>query len=534
MTKEKFIPMTSADRRRREKLEALPEAEQKTAINRVHERALLENARSFYDILKMEPEKIPNREQIALALKIAEAVKEQGGWAVVVGGWARDEVFTRLGHKTEPNDVDFEVYGIPFKKLYKLLTPLGELDLEGANFKIIKVGGVDVSIPRRDSKSGKGHKGFTIKGNPLMPFRAAAKRRDFTINAVALDPLTGELIDPYGGFEDAKNKILRAVDKRAFAEDPLRALRAMQLAARLELTVDPQTAALCKMTAVKELDKERVREEWRKMLLKAKRPSIGLEVGWELGIIERLCPEFHILRETPQDKTWHPEGNVWTHTKMVVDVAAEIVRRENLIKNTKINDQENDAAFTLVLASLCHDLGKPATTETNEKGRITSKGHAEAGLTIAERFMKSIDVPERVRRRVLPLIQYHLYLHENQKITKPAVNRLANRLAPATIQELVWVMEADRRGRAVEWHGFPQGDELLKKAEELSVKTEGPQKILMGRHVLELGVKQGKLVGEIMNAIYEKQLDGEITDLESAKELAKKLLEQYEDKNRKN
>ncbi len=232
-----------------------------------------------------------------------------------------------------------------------MLTTLGRVEPVGQAFPVYKLGHMDVALPRRESKAGRGHKGFIVQGDPSMPYHEAARRRDFTINAIAWDPLTDEYLDPFDGRADLDKRLLRVVDPGTFEDDSLRVLRALQFAARFELTIDPATADICRAIPLDDLPAERIWGEFEKLLLKAQRPSIGFALARELGAIEQILPEMVPLYDCPQDAEWHPEGNVWIHTLMVIDEA----RKRN-------GDLDRARLATIMLGAVCHDLGKPATT----------------------------------------------------------------------------------------------------------------------------------------------------------------------------
>lgn len=245
--------------------------------------------------MKIYPEKI---------IRLAKAIKEAGGRAMLVGGCVRDKL---MG--IEPKDWDLEIYGIEPQKLREILNSFGRVDAVGEAFTVYKLGNdLDVSLPRRERKTGRGHRGFVVEGDPQMSFAEAARRRDFTINAIMQDALTGEIIDVYGGREDLKNKILRVVSKETFAEDSLRVLRAAQFAARFQFEIEPQTVEICRSIDLTDLPKERIRGELEKLLLKADKPSIGLQWLYDLGVVEQLFPELQSLVGVPQESEWHPEG----------------------------------------------------------------------------------------------------------------------------------------------------------------------------------------------------------------------------------
>src|SRR6478735_5705954 len=203
-----------------------------------------------------------------VAVAIAESVRTAGGRALVVGGWVRDRLLD-----VPSTNVDIEVFGVPADHLRALLEPFGRVEAVGASFQVYKVAGLDVSLPRRDSKSGRGHRGFAVTGDPSMSIEEAARRRDFTINAISWDPLTGEYLDPFHGREDLEQRLLRVVDPSTFPEDSLRVLRAVQFTARFSLTIDPATRDLCRAIPLDDLPAERVWGEVEKLLM-AERPSI--------------------------------------------------------------------------------------------------------------------------------------------------------------------------------------------------------------------------------------------------------------------
>ncbi len=514
---EKFDPISNEELEAREaRLAGLPKGQLAQEVNDAHAEANLLYGRNFYQQAELETD--PEfKEDLFLALKVAELAKAEGGLALVVGGFTRDEALKRFGQNVASKDTDIEVYGVPFVRLQEILKSLGEINIVGASFGVVKLGGLDISIPRRDSKTGLGHKGFTVEGDPNMTVEEAARRRDFTMNSLALDPLTGEIIDKFGGMADIQKKVLRATDPKTFVEDPLRVLRAMQFAGRFGFTVESETLELCRSLDLSELAKERVGEEWNKLLLKSPKPSVGLNAGREMGVISKLHPELNALIDVPQEKEWHPEGDVWIHTGMVVDAAAEISRRENL----KGQDMQ-----VVMLASLCHDLGKPATTEVRKSdGRIISHSHSEAGLEPTQKFLESLKVPHDIIKKILPLVAEHLWPSLNKNPSDTAVRRLAHRLHPATIKELVMVGEADHRGRDLPWHGYPEGEVLLQHADRLEVGVEKPKPLVQGRDLLLLGLKPGSAFKPILNMLFEAQLEGKFHTTKEGVEYYKSLKE---------
>lgn len=442
---------------------------------------------------------------------IAESVRAQGGRALVVGGWVRDRL---MGHTSK--DVDLEVFGVPPTALRALLERFGRVNAVGESFTVYKLGDVDVALPRRDSKTGIGHRGFTVEGDPSMPFEDASRRRDFTINAIGFDPLTGEYLDPHGGRRDLERRILRAVDVRTFGEDSLRVLRALQFAARFQLDLDPATAALCRDLPLDDLPAERIWGEMEKLLLRAERPSHGLQLALALGVVDRLFPELQALVGCPQEPEWHPEGDVWVHTLLVVDQARQ-----------RLADLDHPRQVTVMLGAVCHDLGKPPTTAFVD-GRIRSMEHEQAGVEPASTFLDRLNVQSLggfdVRGQVLGIVAHHLKPLAFFKSVTPVGDGAFRRLAQKVDLELLArVAESDCLGRTgnfdcsgIRW--------FLDRARALGVEHAAPAPLLKGRHLLGLGVEPGPRMGAILKQVYERQLDGRVTSVDEGLDAAREIL----------
>jgi tRNA nucleotidyltransferase (CCA-adding enzyme) len=452
-------------------------------------------------------------------LKLASGIHAEGGRPLLIGGCVRDML---MG--AQPKDWDLEVYGIEPVRLREMLDRFGSVNVAGEAFTVYKLGpDLDVSLPRRERKSGRGHRAFVIEGDPAMTFEDAARRRDFTINAIFRDPLTGELIDPFKGDEDIKRRILRAVSQDTFVEDSLRVLRAAQFAARFEFDIEPETAALCRTMDLSDLPKERVWGEMEKLLLAAKHPSIGIEWLRALGVTEQLFPEIKALEGVPQDPEWHPEGDVFVHTKLVVDGARD-----------SIEDLPYGKQVTVMLAALAHDFGKPATTEFLE-GRYRSRGHEEAGVAPTESFLGRLNIHTLagydVRAQVIALVREHLkpgeFYKKREEVGDGAFRRLARK---CELDLLYRVAKADSLGRNApwvsreKWYDSAAQEWFIRRAKELEVEQQPPAPLLMGRHLLEMGLNPGPKVGEITQAVYEMQLDGRVKSLDDARREAYKML----------
>jgi tRNA nucleotidyltransferase (CCA-adding enzyme) len=463
-------------------------------------------------------------------MELARAVRQRGGRALVVGGWVRDrllageadlKVGTTTGHgKVGPTigtkDLDVEVFGIPAGDLPRVLEPFGRVEPIGQSFPVYKIGTIDVGLPRRESKAGRGHKGFIVEGDPAMSIEEAARRRDFTINAISWDPLTNEYLDPFHGRADLQGSVLRAVDPARFGDDSLRVLRAVQFAARFDLTLEEGTADLCRSISLDDLPPERIWGEIEKLLLRAVRPSIGFALALDLGVVDQLFPELKALVGCEQEPEWHPEGDVWIHTLMVVDRARQ-----------RIDDLDRADQLTLMLGALTHDFGKPATTAVID-GRIRSPNHEEAGVPPAAAFLDRLNINsidgKDVRRQVLGLVAHHLkpgmLFKVRSELTDGAFRRLSQK---ADLELLARVAKADCLGRtgafdctAMDW--------FLARARELGVDRRPPKPLVLGRHLLELGMKPGPEMGVLLKQIYERQLDGAIRTTDEGTALASEIL----------
>ena len=446
------------------------------------------------------------------------ALERAGGRVFLVGGAIRDAL---LGRPVK--DYDLEVFGLSREAVLGVLTGIARVEPAGDSFPVYKVAGlpgvagqIDVSLPRRDSKKGPGHRGINAEADPHMPIEEAARRRDFTVNAMMFDLATGVLEDPFGGARDLAARVLRVVDPSTFADDPLRALRAAQFAARFGLDVEPKTARLCASMPLGELPPDRIFGEIEKALLHAPRPSVAFKLLFEWDQFRDIAPELVPLAATPQDPEWHPEGDVWTHTLLCLDEARRL-----------IDDLDPPRALAVMLGTLCHDLGKPGTTKF-EDGRIRSRGHEEAGvgptLSLLDRWNVHTRGSFPLRDQVVALVRDHLKpgaLHQvRDEVSAGAIRRLARRVEADLLYR---VARADCLGRtgnfppvAMEW--------FIEEVRKLSVERSGPAPLLKGRDILELGLKPGPQVGRILAEVYEQQLDSKVQTREEAMAAARGLI----------
>jgi tRNA nucleotidyltransferase (CCA-adding enzyme) len=456
------------------------------------------------------PSQIPSESQL-VPQDLARILEGTPGLeqAYLVGGCVRDWL---LGCAIK--DCDIEVFGIDYHRLSTALSRWGKTDLVGRSFGVVKLTlpngpTFDFTIPRRDSKVSPGHKGFDVTFDPSISPEEAAARRDFTINSLMFDPRRKQLLDFFGGENDLRNGILRHTSA-AFVEDPLRVLRGMQFAARFNLRTDAKTIDFCRSikASYTELPSERVRDEWFKWAAKSRVPSAGLRFLAETEWLDHF-PELKALRGTPQDPGWHPEGDVFVHTAHCSDALVEL-------PEWKAADEETRIVLSFVI--LTHDFGKATSTHTSMQDgemRIVSPGHDEASVPLAESFLARFRTPNAIVERVVPLVRAHMsHLHE---VTDRSVRRLSKRLEPESIEHLCIVMTADAFGRPPRPKKVPKVVEALQsRAAELKVHSEAPKALLLGRHLLQLGMRASPEMGQLLKRAYDAQLEGKFFTVAAA------------------
>ncbi len=449
----------------------------------------------------------------AKAKRIVDLLTQGGAIdCLFVGGFVRDLV---LGIPSK--DIDIEIYGLPYERIVQLLKPHFRVDMVGQSFGTVKVDNqLDLSVPRSESKTGSGHRGFDVESDPFLDPLKAFARRDFTVNAIGIR-IDGTVVDPFGGLDDIERKILRAPTE-AFCEDPLRVLRAMQFAARFGFDMEPRTVELCRrvLPEFETLSAERVWTEWFKWATKGRFPSKGLKLLRETGWIA-CFPEIAALVDVPQNPVYHPEGDAFVHTCLACDAAVGIADTMNL--------DEQERAL-LLFATLAHDFGKPATTILNEKGNWTSPNHAVEGIAPARSFFERMKAPNWIFEHVLPLVKEHLAhscIPKDQLPDDRVVRRLATRLVPSNIRMWCALCRSDSLGCG---NGQPRHrvDTWEEVAEKLQVRESRPSPLLQGRDLIPLGVQPGPSMGTILAEAYENQLDGGFTDHAGALEWVRSRL----------
>jgi tRNA nucleotidyltransferase (CCA-adding enzyme) len=480
---------------------------------------------------------------------LSKTLADQHAKAIIVGGSVRDHF---LGKAIK--DYDIEVYGLEtLTQLETILSKYGSVNLVGRSFGVLKFTHegeeYDFSFPREERKVDRGHQGFDVTTDGGLDYEMAARRRDFTINAIGYDVISGVFIDPFGGMADLEAGVLRHIDERTFVEDPLRVYRAVQFAARFGMEVAPETVNFCQQMVAEgmldELPRERVWEEWRKLLLKSPKPSIGFELMRAWGITQRHFPELHALIGIPQSPQWHPEGDVWVHTLLSLDAMASILNRE---QGAGSKEQGGRQKLRFLLAILCHDLGKAThttieledgvrypwleggkelyTKTTNPQSpiphspslRIRAIGHEEAGIEPARSLLYRLTQEHDLIESILPLVEHHLkpsQFYRNRARSK-AIRKLATHV---NIEELVLVARADFLGRTTEEARsgeYPAGEWLLAQSQKLGVKEKPLDNLLQGRDLIDLGLEPSPRFKEILAEVYEEQIQGNVQDKSEA------------------
>jgi len=432
---------------------------------------------------------------------IVRAINESGGKALLVGGAVRDLLLGR-----EIKDLDIEVHNLSIDRLEAILEQFDEVSLVGKSFGVLRLRGLDVdwSLPRKDSVGRKPE----VEINPIMGYEQAFKRRDLTINAMGIDLITFELIDPFDGAQDLQNNILRAPSKTLFLEDPLRFYRVMQFIGRFEMQPDEELDTICKEMDISKVSVERIEAEFEKLLLQAKRPSLGIWWLKKIGRLKEVLPELAATIGVQQDKKWHPEGDVFKHTMQALDAAA-------IIRDTYENRLDK---LALMYGALCHDLGKPSTTHT-VNGEIKSEEHAMQGVPLTKQILKRITKNKELIDTVCKLVKYHMapiqFIDGGAKLS--AYKRLANKLTPHTnLRMLADLALADKRGRNPKGDDpldkdFPEIDQFRKKAQEAKVELEQEEPVLHGRDIMDM-IEPGPRMGELLKQAYEIQIEEGIKD----------------------
>ncbi len=432
------------------------------------------------------------REQV---LPIVHAFNVLGGTVFCVGGAVRD-LLLQLPIK----DLDFEIHGLTEEIIVGVLSKFGTVAKQGRSFGVLRLNpwNIDWSLPRTD---GPGRRPDVVI-DPAMGLVGALRRRDLTMNALALDVATYTLFDPFEGEKDLQQHVLRAVSAETFVEDPLRLYRVMQFLARFDMSPDEELSQICAHMDVSLVSRERLEGEINKLFLLSSRPSEGFRWLEKIGQLSRIFPELSMLRGVQQSPIWHPEGDVFEHTMQVLDAVAQ--------HNKSLSTAEY---FGLCYAALCHDMGKVATTRLHpHDGRLISYGHEEVGLEYARVFLARITEHKQLVSRVLRLVRYHMRpcALVRGRAGCAAYRRLAAHMAPDSLSYLSCIAHADMRGR----NGANTDpldasivcvEEFVEKARECGVLERALAPILSGSDLIVRGVA-GPQIGVLLKRAYEYQI----------------------------
>lgn len=446
--------------------------------------------------------------QYPIVRDICSEITAHGGRVLLVGGAVRDALLS-----LPIKDVDIEVHGMPFDALEVLLRRFGTVSLIGKSFGVLRYPGLDIdwTVPRADSPGRKPD----VKLDPYMALEDAFARRDLTINAMGVDMQTMQLIDLFGGQEDLQQKRLRAPNPEFFKEDPLRLFRVMQFVSRFEMIPDDQLDELCKEMDMSEVSKERIEKEFNKMLLKSKRPSLGIRWLAQIGRLSEILPELAATVGVKQGEEYHPEGDVFEHTMQTVDAAAAIPCKDEELR------------LILLYAALCHDLGKVSTTKEADDGMITSLQHAQEGAKLAKTMLKRVSTHKDLIDAAATLVAHHMEpIQFVENDAKPAAyKRLANKIAPYPLSLLADLALADKRGRNPQDHtplkgSYSDVDTFKNRAQSAQVFDQVEPRILQGADIRDI-VEPGPQMGALLKRAYYIQLEEGITD---KAELKKRLI----------
>ena len=431
-----------------------------------------------------------------MARRIAEEVDRAGGRSFFVGGYVRD----LLRHR-ETKDIDLEIHGVSVQTLEEILDGIGGRTVMGASFGIFGLShyDLDIAMPRTERSTGAGHRDFSVFVDPFIGPEKAAMRRDFTINAMMQDVLTGEILDFFGGREDLARGMIRHVNDRSYAEDPLRVFRAAQFAARFDFRIAEETRALSSGIDVVALAGERVMGELEKALLKADKPSIFFEELRGMRQLSVWFPELEALIGVPQDQRFHPEGDAWTHTMQVLDEAAAL---------------RGQAEYPLgfMLAALCHDLGKAVATEEID-GAVHAYGHETAGLPLTERFLGRLTNETKLRNYVLNMVVNHMRPNVTAARAKHEKSFMKMFDSSCCPEDLLLLAKADALGSGLRKDGpiaflvYGLKEEKLRAMLSL-YRQRMAEPYLMGRDLIEAGLSPGPVFSKALDYAHKLRLAG--------------------------
>lgn len=421
------------------------------------------------------------------AILLSELIAEKSGTAYFVGGFVRDKFM-----KHENKDIDIEVHGISADVLEEILDSIGKRIEIGESFGIYGIKGccLDIALPRKEHLCGKGHRDFNIDVDPFIGTEKAALRRDFTINALMENIITGEVIDHFGGISDINDKIIRHVSDKTFWEDPLRVLRAAQFAARFEFDIADETLLLCRNIDLSTLSKERIEAELVKALLKAERPSIFFESLRKMDQLGTWFAEVEMLIGVPQNSKYHMEGDVWNHTMMVIDEAAKYRDRSTY-------------PYGFMMTALVHDFGKAICTE-KKNGVYHAYEHETKGLTIVKRFLKRITNEKKLIHYVMNMTELHM--KPNVLANAEASVKSTNKMFDSSVSpiDLIYISQSDDKGRKTLVQSKSTEEFLLKRLDIYNKIMEKPY--VTGKDLIDAGLLPNENFKEVLSYAHKLRL----------------------------
>ncbi len=411
-----------------------------------------------------------------------------------VGGCVRDSLLHR---DISPKDRDYLVCGVTLPRLQQILRRYGRVDTVGRSFGVIKFtphaepgetpATFDISLPRSEKSTGVGHTDFEVDFDPSLPVDQDLIRRDFSMNAIARDLADNSLIDPYGGREDLNNKLIRMVTPNSFAEDPLRMLRAVQFAARFEFEIEPETyrALTENVDLIDTVSSERIAEELNKMLTRAARPSIGLRLMQEMGLMHHIIPELEAAVGCDQPGGYHAY-DVFEHTLRIVDACPPRLQ--------------------LRLAALFHDITKPQHKQLTETG-ATFYNHEVTGARVAGAVLSRLRYPNDLIKDVMLLVERHMFTTD---VGPKGLRRFIRRVGQRLIPDLLDLRRADVIAQGMGGHTDDVDEMQQAIAEEISRKPPFGRSdlALNGRELIRIfDLQESPMIGDIFDYLMEKVLD---------------------------
>lgn len=429
------------------------------------------------------------------AIEIIRTLRRAGHEALLAGGCVRDYLLGR-----EPKDHDVATSATPQQVL--LLFP-GALTV-GAHFGVVIVRRgdeqVEVATFRTDGSYRDGRRPESVT---FATAEEDARRRDFTVNGLFRDPVDDRIIDYVGGRADLERRLLRAIGDpmRRFEEDRLRLLRAVRFATVLGFEIEPETWRAVKASAhqLPTVSAERIRDEFVKILLHPCRQR-GFDLLVESGLMAGILPEVLALKGVQQPPQWHPEGDVFVHTRLMLGLLPE------------------HASLTLVLGVLLHDIAKPATFTVDEDGRIRFNGHDKLGAVMAGEILRRMKFSNEVIEAVQPVVEHHMSFKDVTRMRQSTLKRMMAR--PTWPDEL-----ALHRVDCLGSNGMLDNYEfMMRKAGEFSSEPLIPRPLMTGHDLIALGWRPGKGVGQTLSALQDAQLEGLVSTREEALEWLKDRL----------